>query len=74
MYLWISSDCSHAPHCCLQCVQRVTLAAGSGRFGLFQTAALTLLLQGVDYARRAANRRAIWGNYEEEQEQEEFTG
>lgn len=27
--------------------------------------------QGVDYARRAANRRAIWGDYGEEDEQPE---
>eukprot|EP00879_Flechtneria_rotunda_P024265 GHRR01025716.1.p1 GENE.GHRR01025716.1~~GHRR01025716.1.p1 ORF type:complete len:461 (+),score=103.97 GHRR01025716.1:766-2148(+) len=31
--------------------------------------------KGVDYARRAANRRAIWGEYSDEEEgQEEFTG
>jgi hypothetical protein len=28
-------------------------------------------LQGVDYARRAANRRAMWGDYEDEEEQQE---
>jgi hypothetical protein len=29
------------------------------------------VLQGVDYARRAANRRAMWGDYEDEEEQQE---
>lgn len=33
-----------------------------------------VVLQGVDYARRAANRRAIWGDYEEEEQPEEWSG
>jgi hypothetical protein len=30
--------------------------------------------KGVDYARRAANRRAMWGDYEEDEQPEQWEG
>jgi len=40
----------------------------------FQHVCFGVLLQGVDYARRAANRRAMWGDYDDDDQPEQWEG
>jgi hypothetical protein len=39
-----------------------------------EVAAPLVARKGVDYARRAANRRALWGDYEDDEPQEQWEG